>query len=79
MGKVFTGSPLGHLDVSPALQGLKCHKQIAGAVTLILIIFSLGLSRFGGLRGLLFLSQLTGTLINTNDGELFIVGLLVEG
>ena len=47
MSKVFGSSMLGHFDVSPASQGLYNHEQVAGSISLILIVASLASPRPG--------------------------------
>ena len=76
--KVSFGAAIGALHMAPAVTGLKEHKQVAGAVALILIIVAPGLARLRSERVPDFPHHLIGTLVATPHGKARVIGLNVE-
>ncbi len=78
VGKVNHGAPFSHFQVPPAGQGLTAHKQVAGPITLILIVKSFTSAALGRDGSLLLCHQLLGSLVETDDWTFGVVGFRVE-
>src|ERR671918_473189 len=78
LGEVLHRALFGHLQVPPALLRLEEQKQVAAAVTLVLVIVPLPLARPGGQAHPGFGYQLLVGLVEADLGPPGVVGFLVE-
>ena len=78
MSEVHGSATLGHLDMPPATFGFTEHEQVAGAVSLVLVVISLHPSRPCPYSGPFISHQLLGCLIETDHGMIGVVVLLVQ-
>jgi hypothetical protein len=78
VGKVGSGAPLGQLEVSPALQGLKGNKQIAGSFAFVFVVDPTRASGLHWQRLKDITQQLARTLIGTDQGTFRVKGFSVQ-
>src|SRR5688572_655349 len=78
IGKVLHGAMLRHCYVSPAPLGLKEHKQVPGAASLVLVVISLRSAWLGWQAHSLLCHQLFIGLVKAYLGALGVVRLLIQ-
>src|SRR3990172_5310319 len=78
LGEVQQGATFGDGDVPPTTLRLEEHKQIAGAVALVLVIVAFHLTRLSGQRRARLGNQLLGRLVEADLGSLRVVRLSIH-
>src|SRR5574341_904341 len=75
LGEVQQGAPVGDGHMPPAAVRLEEHKQVAGAVALVLVIVAFHLTRLSGQRHARLGNQLLGRLVEADLGALGVIRL----
>src|ERR1700688_3339146 len=78
MREIHGGVAIGHFNMAPAFQGCEQHEQIRRSVAFVFIIITRDTPRFRWDRRAGFGDQLLRRLIQTYQGALWIVGLVIN-
>ena len=78
MSEVHSSALLGHLDMPPTGFRLTEHEQVAGPVSLVLVVISFHPTRLGPDSGPLISHQLLGCLVEADHGMVRVVVLMVQ-
>src|SRR6202158_6013598 len=78
MREIHGGVAIGHFNMAPAFQGCEQHEQIRRSVAFVFIIITRDTPRFRWDRHAGFGDQLLRRLIQTYQGALWIVGLVIN-